>query len=72
MRRGSEWWNEGLKMMVEEKKRAFDVWRSMKDIERKMWKLSKRWRKRRGCQILNGDRILTGGMRRIKRNFGRR
>ena len=30
----------------------------MKDIERKMWKPSERWRKQRGCQILNGDRIL--------------
>ena len=25
------------------------VWRSMKDIERKMWKPSERWRKRKGC-----------------------
>ena len=24
MRRGSEWWNEGVKMKVEEKKRAFE------------------------------------------------
>ena len=42
----------------------------MKDIERKMWKPSKRWRKQRGCQILNGDRILIGRMRRIIRSFG--
>ena len=72
MRRGSEWWNEGVKMKVEEKKRALrngcsvTVWRSMKDIERKMW------RKQRGCQILSGGRILIGRMRRIKRSFGRR
>ena len=26
MRRGSEWWNEGVKMKVEEKKRAFEEW----------------------------------------------
>ena len=39
----------------------------MKDIERKMWKPSERWRKRSGCQILNGDRILIGRMRRIKK-----
>ena len=39
----------------------------MKAIERKMWKPSERWRKRRGCQILNGDRILIGRMRRIKK-----
>ena len=38
----------------------------MIDIERKMWKPSERWRKQRGCQILNGDRILMGCMRRIK------
>ena len=75
MRRGSEWWNEGVKMKVEEKKRngcSVTVWRSMKVIERKMWKPSKRWRKQRGCQILNGDRILVGRMRRIKISFGRR
>ena len=44
----------------------------MKDLERRMWKPSERWRKRRGCEILNGDRILIGHMRRIKRSFGRR
>ena len=44
----------------------------MKDIERKMWKPNKRWRKQRGCQTLNGDRILIGRMRRMKRSFGRR
>ena len=48
------------------------VWRSMKDMERKIWKPSERWRKQRGCQTLNGDRILIGRMRRIKRSFGRR
>ena len=26
MRRGSEWWNEGVKMKVEEKVRAFEEW----------------------------------------------
>ena len=44
----------------------------MKDIERKMWKPSERWRKRRGYKILNGDRILIGRRRRIKRSFERR
>ena len=78
MRRGSEWWNEGVKMKVDEKQRghlrngcSVTVWRSMKDIERKMWKSSEKWRKRRGCQILNGDMILIGYMR-IKRSLGRR
>ena len=78
MRKGSEWWNEGVKMKVEEKKRVFEecrsvtMWKSMKDIERKMWKPSERWRKQRGCQIINGDRILISRMRRIKRSFRRR
>ena len=79
MRKGSEWWNEGVEMKVEEKKRgplrngcSVTVMKSMKDIERKMWKPSERWRKQRGCQILNRDRILIGRMRRIKRSFGRR
>ena len=78
MRRGSEWWNEGVKMKVKRKRKilrngcSVTVWRSMKDIERKMWKPSKRWRKQRGCQIFNGDKILIGCMRRIKRSFGRR
>ena len=79
MRKGSEWWNEGVKMKVEEKKRAFEEWLQCNSvekyeryIERKMWKPSERWRKQRGCQILNGDRILIGCMRRIKRSFGRR
>ena len=26
MRKGSEWWNEGVKVKVEEKKRAFEEW----------------------------------------------
>ena len=34
-----------------------------------MWKPSERWRKQRGCQILSGDRILIGRMRRIKKKF---
>ena len=78
MRKGSEWWNERVKMKVEEKKPTFEeccsvtVWKSKKDIERKMWKPVKRLRKQRGCQILNGDRILKGRMRMIIRSFGRR
>ena len=52
MRKGSEWWNEGVKMKVEEKKRAFEEWLQCNSvekyeryIERKMWKPSERWRK---------------------------
>ena len=71
MKRGSEWWNEGVKMKVERKRGrlrngcSVTVWKSMKDIERKMWKPNEKWRKRR-CQILNGDGILISRMRRIK------
>ena len=50
MRRGSEWWNEGVKMKVEEKQRgrlrngcSVTVWRSMTDIERKMWNSNFKW-----------------------------
>ena len=32
-----------------------------------MWKPSERWRKQKGCQILSGDRILIGRMRKIKK-----
>ena len=55
MRRGSEWWNEGVKTKVEEKKRAFEEWLQCNSaekyerytVERKMWKPSERWRKRK-------------------------
>ena len=34
MRRGSEWWNEGVKMKVEEKKRAFEEWLQCNSAEK--------------------------------------
>ena len=34
MRKGSEWWNEGMKMKVEEKKRAFEEWLQCKSMEK--------------------------------------
>ena len=34
MRRGSEWWNEGVKMNVEEKKRAFEEWLQCNSVEK--------------------------------------
>ena len=34
MRRGSEWWNEGVKMKVEEKKRAFEEWLQCNSVEK--------------------------------------
>ena len=73
MRRGSEWWNEGVKMKVEEKKRAFEEWLQCNSMEKyERYREKNVETKRRGCQILNGDRILIGHMRRIKRSFGRR
>ena len=33
-----------------------------------MWKPSERWRKRRGCQILDRDRILIGRVRRTEKS----
>ena len=32
--RGSEWWNEGVKMKVEEKKRAFEEWLQCNSVEK--------------------------------------
>ena len=78
MRRGSEWWNERAKIKVEEKKRAFEEWLQCNSVEKyeryreKNEEANERWRKQRGCQTLNGDRILIGRMRRIERSFGRR
>ncbi|XP_068233338.1 uncharacterized protein [Palaemon carinicauda] len=34
MRKGSEWWNEGVKVKVEEKKRAFEDWLQSTSIEK--------------------------------------
>ena len=34
MRRGSEWWNEGVKSKVEEKKRAFEEWLQCNSMEK--------------------------------------
>ena len=34
MRRGSEWWNEGVEMKVEEKKRAFEEWLQCNSMEK--------------------------------------
>ena len=34
MRRSSEWWNEGVKMKVEEKKRAFEEWLQCNSVEK--------------------------------------
>ena len=34
MRKGSEWWNEGGKMKVEEKKRAFEEWLQCNSVEK--------------------------------------
>ena len=34
MRKGSEWWNEGVTMKVEEKKRAFEEWLQCNSVEK--------------------------------------
>ena len=34
MRRGSEWWNEGVKIKVEEKKRAFEEWLQCNSVDK--------------------------------------
>ena len=34
MRTGNEWWNEGVKMKVEEKKRAFEEWLQCNSVEK--------------------------------------
>ena len=78
MRRGSEWWNEGVKMKVEEKKRAFEEWLQCNSVEKyeryreKNVEAKRKVEEAKRCQTLNGDRILIGRMRRIKRSFGRR
>ena len=41
----------------------------MKDIERKMWKPSERWRKQRGCQILNGGQDFDRSYDKNKKKF---
>ena len=33
MREGSDWWNEGVKVKVEEKKRAFEEWLQRNSVE---------------------------------------
>ncbi|XP_068226745.1 uncharacterized protein [Palaemon carinicauda] len=34
MRKGSEWWNEKVKITVEEKKRAFEEWLQSNSVEK--------------------------------------
>ena len=78
MRRGSEWWNEGVKMKVEEKKRAFEEWLQCNSVEKyekyreKNVEAKRKVEEAKRMSILNGDRILIGHMRKIKRSFGRR
>ena len=75
MRRGSEWWNEGVKVKVEEKKRAFEEWlqcNSMEKYERLRDKNVETKRKvEEAKRMSNGDRILIGHRRRIKRSLFR-
>ena len=34
VRRESEWWNDGVKMKVEEKRRAFEEWLPLNSMEK--------------------------------------
>ena len=78
MRRGSEWWNEEVKMKVEEKKRAFEEWLQCNSVEKyeryreKNVEAKRKVEEAKRMSNLSGDRILIGRMRRIKRSFGRR
>ena len=78
MRRGSEWWNERVKMKVEEKKRVFEEWlqcNSMEKYERYREKNVETKRKVEETKMMSNfkwSRILIGRLRRIKRSFGRR
>ena len=49
MRRGSEWWNERVKMKVEEKKRAFEEWLQCNSVEN-----YERYREKCGSQAKGG------------------
>ena len=57
MRRGSEWWNEGVKMKVEEKKRVFKEWlqcNSMEKYERYREKnVETKWKVEEAKRMLN-------------------
>ena len=78
MRRGSEWWNEEVKMKVEEKKRAFEEWlqcNSMEKCERyreKNVETKQKVEEVKRVSDFRWGRILIGHMRRIKRSFGKK
>ena len=38
MRKGSEWWNEGVKMKVEEKKMVFEEWLQCNSVKYERYK----------------------------------
>ena len=69
MRRGSEWWNEGVKMKAEEKKRAFEEWLQCNSVEK-----YERYREKNveAKRKVEEAKRMIGRMRRIKRSFGRR
>ena len=78
MRKGSEWWNEGVKMKVEEKKKAFEEWLQCNSVEKyeryreKNVEAKQKVEEAKRMSNFKWDRILIGRMRRIKRSFGRK
>ena len=50
-------------MKVEEKKRAFEEWLQCNSMKYERYREKNVETKQRGCQILNGERILIGRMR---------
>ena len=78
MRRGSELWNEGVKIKVEEKKRAFEEWlwcNSMEKHERyrkKKVETKQKVEEAKRMSNIGWERDFIGCMRRIKRSFGKK
>ena len=78
MRKGSEWWNEGVKMKVEEKKRAFEEWLQCNRVEKyeryreKNVEAKRKVEEAKRMSNFKWGQDLVGRMRRIKRSFGRK
>ena len=62
-RKGSEWWNENVKRVVEEKKRAYEQWLQRRN--RRMWELYRE--KRQECK-----RVVRRAKRDAQRRWGKK
>ena len=77
MRRGSEWWNEGVKMKVEEKKKAFEEWLRCNSVDKyeryreKNVETKRNVKEAKRMSNFRWGQILIGRMRRIK-SFGKK